>query len=407
MAIVKMKKLHVIAMADRREELLKGLLHLGCVEISEPKEVLSDPQWASLFRRGASSLAQRKGQLTDVNTALDAIRQYAGLKDGMFIKRHPITEAEFLDTGAAEKAQAACDAVRTQLGILTQAQSEAGRLESRIAALTPCKGQPRKHFDEAALDELAASIRSQGVIQPLLVRPRRTETATIYEIVAGERRWRAAQRAGLTEVPVYLRELSDEDALTAALIENLQREDLNPLEEAQAIQSLRERLPYSQEELAQRLGKSRSAVANSLRLLQLPRPMQDALKDGVFTPGHARAVLALPERALQDILFNAVMTRRLSVRDAEEAVIHWKRHGLLPSSLMGASAPVVRSARAPKPACIKLAIRQLRENVAPKASISGTDRAGRITLPYESEEQLAELLSRLGLSVELSEAKPE
>ena len=260
-----------------------------------------------------------------------------------------------------------------------------------IAALTPCKGQPRKHFDEAALDELAASIRSQGVIQPLLVRPRRTETATIYEIVAG----------------VYLRELSDEDALTAALIENLQREDLNPLEEAQAIQSLRERLPYSQEELAQRLGKSRSAVANSLRLLQLPRPMQDALKDGVFTPGHARAVLALPERALQDILFNAVMMRRLSVRDAEEAVIHWKRHGLLPSSLMGASAPVARSARAPKPACIKLAIRQLRENVAPKASISGTDRAGRITLPYESEEQLAELLSRLGLSVELSEAKPE
>ena len=266
-----------------------------------------------------------------------------------------------------------------------------------IAALTPCKGQPRKHFDEVALDELAASIRSQGVIQPLLVRPRRTETATIYEIVAGERRWRAAQRAGLTEVPVYLRELSDEDALTAALIENLQREDLNPLEEAQAIQSLRERLPYSQEELAQRLGKSRSAVANSLRLLQLPRPMQDALK----------AVLALPERALQDILFNAVMMRRLSVRDAEEAVIHWKRHGLLPSSLMGASAPVARSARAPKPACIKLAIRQLRENVAPKASISGTDRAGRITLPYESEEQLAELLSRLGLSVELSEAKPE
>ena len=266
-----------------------------------------------------------------------------------------------------------------------------------IAALTPCKGQPRKHFDEAALDELAASIRSQGVIQPLLVRPRRTETATIYEIVAGERRWRAAQRAGLTEVPVYLRELSDEDALTAALIENLQREDLNPLEEAQAIQSLRERLPYSQEELAQRLGKSRSAVANSLRLLQLPRPMQDALKDGVFTPGHARAVLALPERALQDILFNAVMTRRLSVRDAEEAVIHWKRH------LRSRG----RSARAPKPACIKLAIRQLRENVAPKASISGTDRAGRITLPYESEEQLAELLSRLGLSVELSEAKPE
>ena len=132
-----MKKLHVIAMADRREELLKGLLHLGCVEISEPGEVLADPQWASLFQRSGSSLTERKGQLTDVNTALDAIKQYAKLKDGMFIKRHPITEAEFLDAGAAEKAQAACDAVREQLGILTKAQSEAGRLESRAAALKP------------------------------------------------------------------------------------------------------------------------------------------------------------------------------------------------------------------------------------------------------------------------------
>ena len=132
-----MKKLHVIAMADRREELLKGLLHLGCVEISEPGEVIADPQWASLFQRSGSSLAERKGQLTDVNTALDAIKQYAKLKDGMFIKRHPITEAEFLDAGAAEKAQAACDAVREQLGILTKAQSEAGRLESRAAALKP------------------------------------------------------------------------------------------------------------------------------------------------------------------------------------------------------------------------------------------------------------------------------
>ena len=235
-----------------------------------------------------------------------------------------------------------------------------------LREIEPDPDQPRKTFEQETLSELAASIAEHGLLQPIAVRPRPMGG---YSIVAGERRWRAAQRAGLTEVPVYLRELSDEDALTAALIENLQREDLNPLEEAQAIQSLRERLPYSQEELAQRLGKSRSAVANSLRLLQLPRPMQDALKDGVFTPGHARAVLALPERALQDILFNAVMTRRLSVRDAEEAVIHWKRHGLLPSSLMGASAPVARSARAPKPACIKLAIRQLRENVADRKSV--------------------------------------
>ena len=134
-----MKKLHVIAMADRREVLLKGLLHLGCVEVSEPREVLSDPQWAALFRRESSVLAERKVQLTDVNTALEAIGQYAKLKDGMFIKRHPITEAEFLDTGAAETAQAACDAVRAHLGSLMQARSEEGRLESRVAALTPWK----------------------------------------------------------------------------------------------------------------------------------------------------------------------------------------------------------------------------------------------------------------------------
>lgn len=273
-----------------------------------------------------------------------------------------------------------------------------------IAALTPCKSQPRKHFDEAALDELAASIRSQGVIQPLLVRPLRSETATVYEIVAGERRWRAAQKAGLTEVPVYLREMSDEDALTAALVENLQREDLNPLEEALAIQSLRERLPLSQEDLARRLGKSRSAIANALRLLQLPRPMQEALKDGLFTPGHARAVLALPERALQDVLFAAIMERHLSVRDAEDAVTHWKRHGLLPSALLSSPA-APRRPRAPKPPSIKLAIRQLREAVNPKASISGNDRKGRITLPYESEAQLAELLGRLGLSAIAPESR--
>lgn len=264
-----------------------------------------------------------------------------------------------------------------------------------IAALTPGQGQPRRHFDEAALDELAASIRSQGIIQPILVRPCHTETTTIYEIVAGERRWRAAQRAGLTEVPVHVREMSDEDALTAALIENLQREDLNPLEEAQAIQSLRERLPLSQEELAQRLGKSRSAIANTLRLLQLPTPMQEALREGTLTPGHARALLALPERALQDVLFRAVIERQLSVRDAEAAVLYWRKHGMLPSSI--SVGPSAKNGRAAKPESLKRAILQLRASVAPKATIAGSEKMGRITLPYESAEQLADLLRRLGL----------
>ncbi len=132
-----MKKLHVIAMADRREALLKGLLHLGCVEISQPEEVLSDPEWAALFRRSETLLTQRKAELTDVDTVLAAIGQYAKLKDGLFIKRHPITEAEFLDTGAAERAKAACEAVREQLGILMRAKTEEGHITSQIAALTP------------------------------------------------------------------------------------------------------------------------------------------------------------------------------------------------------------------------------------------------------------------------------
>ena len=125
-----MKKLHVIAMADRREALLKGLLHLGCVEISQPEEVLSDPEWAALFRRSETLLTQRKAELA-------AIGQYAKLKNGLFIKRHPITEAEFLDTGAAERAKAACEAVREQLGVLMQAKTEKGHIASQIAALTP------------------------------------------------------------------------------------------------------------------------------------------------------------------------------------------------------------------------------------------------------------------------------
>ena len=186
-----------------------------------------------------------------------------------------------------------------------------------IAALTPCKGQPRKHFDEAALDELAASIRSQGVIQPLLVRPRRTETATIYEIVAGERRWRAAQRAGLTEVPVYLRELSDEDALTAALIENLQREDLNPIEEAKGYRALQDVYGMTQDDVAQSVGKSRPAVANATRLLALSEPVLKLVEDGTLSAGHARALLPLNDPEMQLAAAKTVIEKGLSVRRAE------------------------------------------------------------------------------------------
>ena len=186
-----------------------------------------------------------------------------------------------------------------------------------IAALTPCKGQPRKHFDEAALDELAASIRSQGVIQPLLVRPRRTETATIYEIVAGERRWRAARIAGLRQVPCLLARVDEEDAALLALIENLQRRDLDYMEEAAAIARLLRRYGLSQQQAAEKLGRSQSAVANKLRLLRLEEPVAEALHHYGLTERHARALLRLedPEQRLAAV--EHIGKNQLNVAHAE------------------------------------------------------------------------------------------
>jgi len=263
-----------------------------------------------------------------------------------------------------------------------------------IFKLIPGAGQPRQVFNEAALDELAASIRSQGIIQPLLVRPLPDGT---YEIVAGERRWRAAKKAGLAQVPVIVRDLTDAEALTLALIENLQREDLNPLEEARAIATLRDTLSLSQEEIAARIGKSRSTVANALRLLQLPENILLALQMGSLTSGHARALLALPDENMRMKLFEAVQSRRLSVREVENAVIFYREHGVLPPALLdnAASLPRPRAPRAEKSPEIKDAQARLRSAIHPRAMISGNAESGRVTLPYESPEALASILNAL------------
>lgn len=264
-----------------------------------------------------------------------------------------------------------------------------------VTALSPARGQPRVKFDEAALQELADSIRSQGIVQPLLVRPIKTGSMTSYEIIAGERRWRAARLAGLDEVPVFIREMSDEDALTAALIENLQREDLNPMEEAIAIQALRDRLSENQDDLAKRLGKSRSAVSNTLRLLNLPEPMREALRNGTITPGHARTLLSLPDEELQNLLFEAILQNQWAVRDAEAAVLYWRQHGVLPPEIMEKHPPEHQKKRTEKPEIIKTMIQHLRSTLHPKANISGTENMGRVTVPYESQEQLAKILELL------------
>ncbi len=187
----------------------------------------------------------------------------------------------------------------------------------KIMDIEPNRDQPRKIFDEDALAELADSIAKHGVIQPLLVRPMPDGS---YQLVAGERRWRASRMAGLIEVPVVIKELSDDEAMALALIENLQREDLNAIEEAQGIKALMDTLSLTQDEAAERVGKSRPAVANALRLLKLPDSVIALVSDGKLSPGHARALLGFKDE--QDIIETAdlIIEKGLTVRDVEKLV---------------------------------------------------------------------------------------
>lgn len=187
----------------------------------------------------------------------------------------------------------------------------------KIMDIEPNRDQPRKIFDEDALAELADSIAKHGVIQPLLVRPMPDGS---YQLVAGERRWRASRMAGLTEVPVVIKELSDDEAMALALIENLQREDLNAIEEAQGIKALMDTLSLTQDEAAERVGKSRPAVANALRLLKLPDSVIALVSEGKLSPGHARALLGFKDE--QDIIETAdlIIEKGLTVRDVEKLV---------------------------------------------------------------------------------------
>lgn len=191
-----------------------------------------------------------------------------------------------------------------------------GLQELPIAAIRPNPYQPRDRFDEEGLGALADSIREVGLLQPVLVRP----AGDGYELVAGERRWRAAHRAGLQVIPAIVRQTEDRRALQAALVENLQRDDLNPLEEASAYQQMIEDFSMTHEQVATTIGKSRAAVSNTLRLLQLPPSIQRALREGRLSMGHARALLGTPDRAFQEALARRAIKEDLSVRAVEEAV---------------------------------------------------------------------------------------
>ena len=191
--------------------------------------------------------------------------------------------------------------------------------ELPLSAIEPNRYQPREQFDEAGLVALSESIRELGVLQPVLVRPIEGEPDR-YELIAGERRWRASRKAGLSSIPAIIRRVSDTSSLEQAVVENLHRVDLNPLEEGAAYQQLMEDFGLTQEQLAARVGKSRSAVANTMRLLQLPVSTQRLVAEGRLSAGHARALLGTPDRALQDQLAQRIVAENLTVRQVEELV---------------------------------------------------------------------------------------
>ena len=220
------------------------------------------------------------------------------------------------------KANTSKDKVREQAsGKEKTTMPASGEQKVKITKVEPNRTQPRKNFDEDSLIELADSIRQFGVLQPLLVQKK----GDYYEIIAGERRWRAAKMAGLKEIPVIIREYSHQEMVEIALIENIQRENLNPIEEAQAFKRLLEEFQLKQDEVAERVSKSRTAVTNSMRLLKLDEKVQQMIIDDMISTGHARALLAIEDKEQQYILANKIFDEKLSVRETEKLVKDLKK----------------------------------------------------------------------------------
>ena len=269
------------------------------------------------------------------------------------------------------------------LGDAALQSQEGGSLSLPISQVEPSQKQPRKRFEEEALQDLADSIRANGIIQPLTVR---RLSSGYYQIIAGERRWRAAKLAGLTEVPAVIMEADDRKVMELALIENLQREDLNPIEEASGYKSLMEDYGLTQEEAARRVGKSRPAVANALRLLALPDPVRQLLEEGKLSAGHARAILAVPSGEAQMKLAKKVVADGLSVRQTE--------------SLAKRLAEGAKEAPAPKGDDLSIydraAEKDLGARLGRKVHIVRGRRKGRIELEYYDPEDLNTLLDLLG-----------
>jgi ParB family chromosome partitioning protein len=252
-----------------------------------------------------------------------------------------------------------------------------------IDQIRPAEAQPRKHFDESKLKELAQSIKANGLIQPLVVR----RSGDGFQLIAGERRWRAAQLAGIHKVPCVIKDASDDSVLELSLIENLQREDLNPIEEAAAYNSLVETLGMTQDQVAQRIGKDRSTVANSLRLLRLPPEVQTLVQHEKISMGHARALLALASAERQVRLANEIVARALSVRQAE---------ALTSKSTRDSSSASTRKPRlAGEKANILAAETKLRKRLGAPVNIKLAKEGGVIEIKFSSMDDLTRLFDQL------------
>lgn len=261
--------------------------------------------------------------------------------------------------------------------------------ELKLSEIRPNRYQPREKFDEARMQGLISSIKEKGVVQPILVRwlPVKATGAGEYELIAGERRLRAAREAGLEKIPAIVREDSHGEALEISLLENIQREDLNPLEEAEALQRLMEEFGFTQEELARRLGKERSTLANTLRLLKLPLEVKKEVRDGAISAGHARALLALPSDKQQKRLVSHIKHRGLSVRETEKLVeslkgnlsVKGKRRGLIPEA----------EKKDPQLQAIESKLRQL---FGTQVVIKSRGQGGCIQIHYYSVDDLERLL---------------
>jgi ParB family chromosome partitioning protein len=272
---------------------------------------------------------------------------------------------------------------------ITDGNSDRNVQDLSIDALTPNPHQPRSLFAEESLKDLSRSVKEMGVIQPLIVRP---AAEGKYEIVAGERRWRAAMMAGFVTIPALVRELTDLESLETALIENLQREDLNPVDTAEAYDTLIRKFSYTHENLAQRIGKDRSSITNHLRLLKLPDPIKQQLRDELISMGHARTLLALDHAPAQLSLSNRVVKRKLSVRELERIVQNYKNKRDSKTSREVTKDPALANLET-----------RLSRHFATRVTIrKNQNEIGKLEFSFHSREELDRLLEMMGYSEDFS-----